>query len=355
MDEYEDTLLVLVNQTLDLMWPLALFFILLLTYPPLAVWRCVRWLFTFPWPMQDRVVLITGASSGIGEHIAYEYARLGARLALVARREERLEEVEDNCKSLGSPDVQIIQADVSKEEDCKQVVEETVQHFQRLDTLLLNAGVAHIYSFEEADDTKGFGPIMDVNFWGYVYTTKFALPHLRRSQGQIVVNDSIVSFLPQAKTSIYNASKAAVSQFFETLRVELGSAVPITVFLPGAIKSEMTDGKVLLPDGKVASPDEAFRLRNEAGFGLFPLLPTSALARRVVKAARYRRPRVVIPSWYKTMFYLKIFEPELLYTSLRIFWSGRPSFAKRLSEIFGGGIKPPGPKEFERGGFRKDE
>jgi hypothetical protein len=93
----------------------------------------------------------------------------------------------------------------------------------------------------------------------------------------------------------------------------------------------------------------------EAGFGLFPLLPTPTLAKRVVWAARYRRQRVVIPSWYKTLLYLNIFEPELLQTTFRFFWAGRPSIAKTLSETLGGGVKAPGPKEFREEGFRKDE
>ncbi|KAF8390678.1 hypothetical protein HHK36_025205 [Tetracentron sinense] len=107
-----------------------------------------------------KVVLITGASSGIGEHLAYEYARRGACLVLVARRETRLREVAERACGFGSPEVVVVRADVSKVDDCRRFVDETVNHFGRLDHLLNNAGVASVCKFEDATDITKLVPVM---------------------------------------------------------------------------------------------------------------------------------------------------------------------------------------------------
>ncbi|GAB2221371.1 hypothetical protein Drorol1_Dr00012547 [Drosera rotundifolia] len=192
-----------------------------------------------------KVVLITGASSGIGEHVAYEYARRGACLAFVARRKNLLQEVADRARYLESPDVIVIPADVSKVEDCKRFVDETVNHFARLDHLVNNAGIANMNMFEEADDIKKLAPVMETNFWGSVNSTYFALPHLRKSRGKVLVTASAAGWLTAPRLSFYSASKAAVIIFFETLRIELGSDVGITTVSPGLTESEITRGKFL--------------------------------------------------------------------------------------------------------------
>ncbi|GAQ81049.1 short chain dehydrogenase reductase [Klebsormidium nitens] len=384
MDRFEDAVLVTVNRVLEFAAPIAVFLWLFFTFPAVATWRFLKWLFTLPWDMNNRVVLVLGASSGIGAFLAYEYAKLGARLSIVARREEKLEDVAERCRRLGSPDVLVVQADVSQEEGCKQAVDTTLRHFRRLDALVLAAAVGHIYYFEEAEDTRGFRQIMDVNFWSYVYTTKFALPALLESQGQIVAVDSCTAFINLPAFSLYNASKAAVTQFFETLRVELGDCVPITVLFPGVVKTELTDGKVILPTGEVASPLEGAELRKvtsllrahpspmprylirrtrvvgapdvrreKGGFGLAPVIPAPYFAKRAVKAARYRRQRAVIPSWYSMALYLQVFQPEVLLTVLGFLYRGRPSVAKIAMEALGGGVKHPGGKEFKEAGYRK--
>uniref|UniRef100_A0A7N2LSC4 11-beta-hydroxysteroid dehydrogenase-like 4A n=1 Tax=Quercus lobata TaxID=97700 RepID=A0A7N2LSC4_QUELO len=115
-----------------------------------------------------KVILITGASSGIGEYVAYEYAKRGARLALVARREDRLQAVADRARKLGSPEVVMVRADVSKVEECKQFVNEIVNYFGRLDHLVNNAGVAQIRLFEVFTQFSDIASIMEV-----VYVTAY--------------------------------------------------------------------------------------------------------------------------------------------------------------------------------------
>ncbi|XP_065616113.1 11-beta-hydroxysteroid dehydrogenase-like 2 [Quercus suber] len=164
-----------------------------------------------------KVALITGASSGIGEHVAYEYARRGARLVLVARRVDRLQVVADKARQIGSLEVIVVAADVSKVEDCKRFVEEAVNH--TLDN--------------------------DINFWGSVYSTHYAIPYLRKSKGKIVVISSTAALLTSPRFSFYNASKAALISFFETLRTEFDPDIGITIVTPRLIESEMTKGEIL--------------------------------------------------------------------------------------------------------------
>nr|XP_023873593.1 11-beta-hydroxysteroid dehydrogenase-like 4A isoform X1 [Quercus suber] len=194
--------------------------------------------------LAGKVILITGASSGIGEYVAYEYAKRGARLALVARREDRLRAVADRARKLGSPEVVVVRADVSKVEECKQFVDEIVNHFGRLDHLVNNAGVVQARLFEEFTQFSDIASVMDINFWGSVYSTHYAVPHLRKSKGKIVVIASTAAWLGTPRLSFYNASKAALISFFETLRTEFGQDIGITIVTPGMVESEMTQSEL---------------------------------------------------------------------------------------------------------------
>ncbi|KAK3033368.1 hypothetical protein RJ639_034418 [Escallonia herrerae] len=151
--------------------------------------------------MTGKVVLITGASSGIGEHLAYEYAKKGACLVLVARRESRLREVAERARKLGSSDVLLVCADVSDINECKRFVDETINHFGRLDHLVNNAGIGSTYSY--STDVTKYAPVMDINFWGSVYPTYFAIPHLKKGKGKIVVNSSAAAMLQPPKSGFY--------------------------------------------------------------------------------------------------------------------------------------------------------
>nr|GEV82264.1 glucose/ribitol dehydrogenase [Tanacetum cinerariifolium] len=150
--------------------------------------------------MSGKVVLITGASSGLGEFIAYEYAKRGARLALIAREkpESHLNQVADAARGLGSPDVLFIYADVSKVEECRN-------------------------AYSSTNDVTKFEPVMDINFWGSIYPTHVAIPHLKKTHGKIIVNSSYAGLLHPANSGIYSASKAALISFFESLDSNVGS------------------------------------------------------------------------------------------------------------------------------------
>jgi NADP-dependent 3-hydroxy acid dehydrogenase YdfG len=194
-----------------------------------------------PRVVKDKVVIITGASSGIGQCIALEYSKRGAKVVLAARRKEKLEEVQKLCLENGATDAAVCPTDVSSPDACENLVNFTLSTFGRVDVLVNNAGSADISAFEDYPDTKKFRKTVEVDFWGNILTTKFALEHLKQTRGQVVVTCSVGAFVPYPKQTFYNASKAALLSFYDTLRVEpIGESVAITVALPGFIKSELT-------------------------------------------------------------------------------------------------------------------
>ncbi|XP_060967193.1 11-beta-hydroxysteroid dehydrogenase A-like isoform X2 [Cannabis sativa] len=199
-----------IHNFLNLFLPTISVIAIILFLPPFLFYKLFKSFFIKIFiPTQNlagKVVLITGASSGIGENLAYEYARRGANLALAARRENRLKRVADEAIRLGSPDAIVIRADVKEIEDCKALVEDTVNHFGQLDYLVNNAGVVQLSLFEDSTDQfSTIRSIMDINFWGSVYCTQFAIPHLRKTKGKIVVNSSSASWFSTPRMSIYNS------------------------------------------------------------------------------------------------------------------------------------------------------
>ncbi|KAF6161531.1 hypothetical protein GIB67_009410 [Kingdonia uniflora] len=295
----------------------ATFFSLLLMLPPYLLFKSFLFFLGYIYPenIAGKVVLITGASSGIGEHLAYQYAKKEARLVLVARREDRLREVAERARSYGSPEVLVICGDVSKVDDCKRFVEDTVNHFGRLDHLVNNAGIASLCTFEEAPDITTYRPIMDINFWGTVYATYYATPHLRKSKGKIVGISSTVGWLPIPRMSFYCASKAALINFYECLRVELSPDVSVTIVTPADIESEMSKGRVLSKDGKMIMDPE---LQNvQVGMGFMSEISAEDCAKDIVKGVCRGNRYITQPYWSEIIFWWKIFFPEALE------WSGR--------------------------------
>ncbi|CAI8619350.1 unnamed protein product [Vicia faba] len=246
--------------------------------------------------MARKVVLITGAASGIGEQLAYEYARRGARLSLVDIRKDNLVAVAEMAKLLGSPDVIIIGADVSDVQDSKRFVDETVDHFERLDHLVNNAGIGIPVLIEDCSDITKYTPVIDVNFWGAVHGTLHAIPHLKKSKGRIVVIASTCGWFPLPRSSFYNASKAALISFFETLRIELGWCIGITIVTPGFIKTELS----------------LKAYENRPSLRIIPMGSAVECAKDIVKSACRGDMYVTNPSWVKVLFPFKVLYPELV-------------------------------------------
>lgn len=287
-----------------------------------------------------KVVIITGASSGIGEQLAYEYARRGARLVLADKREKSMHEVGDRCLEIGSPDTLRVTADVSDMNDCKRIIDSAISHFGTLDHLVSNAGIITVSMFEDYEDITKARPVMDVNFWGSVYLTRLAIPHLRNTRGKIIVMSSSASWLHVPRMSIYNASKAAMLAFYETLRIEVGSYIHITIVTPGFVESEMTKGKSLGPDGRMIG-DQDIR---DVILSFLPLCKAEDCAKAIVKGACRGERYVTKPTWCRVTYFWKALFPELVDLVLRLLYIAKPlvkagspiwSLSKRIVDLLG--------------------
>lgn len=166
--------------------------------------------------LKDKVVVITGASSGIGKALGEAAANRGAKLAVCARNIEKLKE----AFPVSSPDVLLVQADVSVEADCQRFIEAAIAKWGRVDVLINNAGISMRALFEHAD-LSVIRQLMDINFWGAVYCTKYAVTSIRKNKGQIIGVSSIAGFRGLPARTGYSASKFAMQGFLEALRTEL--------------------------------------------------------------------------------------------------------------------------------------
>ncbi|WP_018336362.1 SDR family oxidoreductase [Butyricimonas synergistica] len=197
--------------------------------------------------MQNKVVIITGASSGIGKALVYEFAKRGAKIVMGARNMEELKKIEDDLKSQGT-EIISVQTDVSNELDCKNLVEKAHERFGKIDTLVNNAGISMRALFEDLD-LEVIRRLMDVNFWGTVYCTKYALPYLLQTKGSLVGIISVAGFLGLPGRTGYSASKFAVRGFLNTLRVEnLKKGLHVLVAAPGFTASNIRK-TALVADG----------------------------------------------------------------------------------------------------------
>jgi short-subunit dehydrogenase len=188
---------------------------------------------------ENKVVWITGASSGIGEALAYTFAKHKAKLILSARRADELERVKQACK-LPDADVLLLPMDVSAYTQMDDQVQQAINRFGHIDILVNNAGMSHWSKLKDTslDVVKR---IMDVNFMGAVGLTHAVLPSmLQRKQGQIIVVSSILGKMITPKQGVYNASKHALMGYFDTLRAEVkGEGVKVLIVCPGFVRTNV--------------------------------------------------------------------------------------------------------------------
>ncbi len=251
-----------------------------------------------------QVVLLTGASSGIGAELARQFAADGARLALAARDAERLESVATECRALGA-DALVVPGDVGIETSCASMVERTVAHYGRLDILVNNAGLGSSGPFESVTDLSIFDTLMRVNYLGSVWCTAYALPHLKQSKGRIVAISSLTGLTGVPKRTAYAATKHAMAGFFDSLRIELeGTGVSVTVIYPGFVFSEINQ-RALSPDGTPFGERGFVRRKGET-------METDECGRRIL-AAVAGRDRDLVMTWRgKIGRLLKLISPRLV-------------------------------------------
>ena len=199
--------------------------------------------------LAGKVVLITGASEGIGRALALALAARGAHLALNARNAERLEATARECAACGVR-VLPLPADLAVAAECAPLIARTVEHFGALDVLVNNAGITMWARFEAIGDLAVFERLLAVNYLAAVHLTAAALPHLKRARGLMVAVASMAGLTGVPERTAYAASKHALVGFCESLRIELrGSGVDVSIIAPDFVVSE-THRRALGPDGR---------------------------------------------------------------------------------------------------------
>jgi len=188
--------------------------------------------------------MITGASSGIGEGLALELARRRAAVGLVARRAERLSELVKKLEAGGGKAL-ALDADVNNVEELRKQADCLRSAFGPIDVLIANAGIGTISPALDLR-TEDVAAVFKVNVLGAVNSVAAVLPEMiSRRQGQLVAMSSLSAYRGLPKSAAYCASKAAVSSFFESLRIDLrDSGVDVTIIHPGFIKTPLTSGRV---------------------------------------------------------------------------------------------------------------
>ncbi len=250
--------------------------------------------------MKDKVVIITGGSSGIGKALAYEFGRHGSRVVITGRDRHRLDEAVTELSEKGIT-IMGINADVSREEDNRQMAEAVLQSFGRIDVLVNNAGISMRASFKDVqlDVVK---KVMDINFFGAVYATKYCLPEIEKNKGSVIGISSIGGYRGLPGRSGYSASKFALSGFLEVLRTEyLHRGVHVLTACPGFTATNIRK-YALLADGSIQkeSPrDESKEMSAEA------------CARHIYKATVKRKHILILTLEGKLAVFLNKFWPSM--------------------------------------------
>jgi NAD(P)-dependent dehydrogenase (short-subunit alcohol dehydrogenase family) len=256
-------------------------------------------------PFRRNVVVLTGASSGIGRALARQLAEQGAWLALAARSRDELDEAVAECLASGTDAgarAIAVPTDVGEEAQCRALVARAVEEYGGVDTLVNNAGVSMWARFDELEDLAPVERIMRVNYLGAVYCTHAALPHLARSRGRIVGVSSLAGKTGVPTRTAYAASKHAMAGFFDSLRIELAPrGVSVTMIYPGFVATGMRR-HAFGPGGRPL--DESPVREGE-------VMTAEACARQIVRAAARREREVVMTARGKVGQWLRLVAPGL--------------------------------------------
>jgi short-subunit dehydrogenase len=247
------------------------------------------------------VVLIAGASSGIGRALALEYAKKNANLVLLARRADRLEQVAQECRKISQhSQVLCITGDVGNVEDVENAVTQAIAAFGKINIVIANAGIAvekTIAKLSDQDLTKQF----NVNVFGVLRTIRACLPALRQSQGRLAIVGSAMSYIPISGAGAYTMSKFAVRALADTLRME-EPTISVCLICPGFIESEIRavdNNGVFHPEAKEKVPS-------------WLIMKADRAATLIVRAIEKRKPEYVVTWYAKLGVVLQRFAPQFM-------------------------------------------
>jgi len=250
---------------------------------------------------RDKVVVVTGASSGIGLALVYEYVGRGAKVVAAARSVEKLQQIASAIAAKGSK-ILVVETDVTSESDCKNLIENTIQKYGKIDVLINNAGISMRALFEDLD-VDVIRKLMDVNFWGTVYCSKYAISHLIHSRGSLVGVSSIAGYKGLPGRTGYSASKFAMHGLLEVIRIEnLKKGLHVLIACPGFTASNIRN-TALSADG--TQQGESPRAEDK-------MMSAAEVAREIADAVEKRKHRLVLTGQGKLTVLLNKFFPKLI-------------------------------------------
>jgi len=251
--------------------------------------------------MKNKVMIITGATSGIGKACAFEYGLKGSAVVVTGRDQEKLNSLSGEFTAANIIHHTIL-AEASSEADNERMVKETVTKFGRIDALIANAGIGMRALFEDMD-LSVFRKVMDVNFNGTIYATKYALPYILESKGSIIGISSINGHRGTPTRTAYTASKYAMEGFFEALRTEVFKrGVHVLVVSPGFTASNIRN-IALVADG--TSQGESPRDESK-------MMTSEAVAKAIYKAHQSRKRDLVLTVMGKMAVFLNKWIPGVI-------------------------------------------
>ena len=251
--------------------------------------------------MKNKLVIVTGASSGIGKACAIMFAKKGANIVLAARSEEKLKEVALEISGFGVQ-VLIVATDVSIEEDCRNLIETTLTKFGRIDVLVNNAGISMRAAFADLD-VDVLKKVMNVNFWGMIYCTRYAIGSILENKGSVVGVSSIAGYKGLPGRTGYSSSKFAMHGFLEALRIEnLKKGLHVLIACPGFTASNIRN-TALAADG--SSQGETPREEQK-------MMQPEEVAEYIVDAVIKRKDRLTLTFNGKLTVLLNKFFPKLV-------------------------------------------
>ena len=251
--------------------------------------------------MQDKVVIITGGSSGIGKALAVEFGRKGSKILITGRREQPLLEVASDLRSQGV-EVATMVADVSKAEDNRRMSQLALEHFGKIDILINNAGISMRALFEDVD-LEVIRKVMDINFYGSIFATKFCLPSIVENKGSVVGVSSIAGYRGLPGRVGYSASKFALQGFLESLRTEmLPKDVHVLTACPGFTTSNIREAS-LMKDGNPQGRSP----RNEQ-----KMMSAETCAALIYKAVKKRKKHLILTNQGKLTVWMNKWFPGFM-------------------------------------------
>lgn len=255
--------------------------------------------------LDDPVILITGASSGIGAAVAWRFARAGYRLVLVARRLDRLEALAQEIRSQGSWALPLA-ADLSRLDDIQSLAHSAIQHAGQIDILFNNAGFGRLGWLEDLDPIEGVESQVQVDLVGLIWMTQALLPHMiARRSGHIINMASLAAYIAPPTYSVYSAAKFGVRGFTEALRREVSVyGVRVSGIYPGAVDTDFgTQARFQRKTG-ITTPE---RLR----------LDVDTVAQAVLRLAQRPRRTVILPGVMRWVVALNTLFPGLVDWAVR--------------------------------------